>query len=137
MPPCYFVYYNNQMKIAKEIFTETHMDLVKADSEWLGNTTDSSSVVAALIATIAFATSAAIPRGDVAGDVPGHPHFSVPRNGFRKSPTQEAFDKLKYVAIMIYSITCLSVSFFAIMQFSLYFDPLWAPYVKVPSTVTK
>ncbi|KAH7511116.1 hypothetical protein FEM48_ZijujUnG0042300 [Ziziphus jujuba var. spinosa] len=63
MPPHYFVLYNNQRKTPKEIFNETHKDLVKAGGEWLTNTSESCSMVALLIATIAFATSTAVPGG--------------------------------------------------------------------------
>ncbi|KAL6331499.1 hypothetical protein AAG906_011439 [Vitis piasezkii] len=43
--------YNNKGKTAMEIFTETHKQLIKEGGEWLLKTSDSCSVVAALIAT--------------------------------------------------------------------------------------
>ncbi|KAH7517265.1 hypothetical protein FEM48_Zijuj09G0044600 [Ziziphus jujuba var. spinosa] len=54
---------NNKEKSAEEIFTETHTTLVKEGAEWLVKTSESCSVVAALIAAVAFATSASIPGG--------------------------------------------------------------------------
>ncbi|KAK7840638.1 hypothetical protein CFP56_016384 [Quercus suber] len=59
---CYQV--NKDNKTPEEIFNETHEDLVTKGGEWLDKTAESCSVVAALIATVAFATSTAIP-GDI------------------------------------------------------------------------
>ncbi|KAJ6708992.1 ANKYRIN REPEAT PROTEIN [Salix koriyanagi] len=63
MPPNFFVRYNKEGKTPRDIFTETHKDLVKNGGEWLTNTSESCSVVAALIATVAFATSSTVPGG--------------------------------------------------------------------------
>uniref|UniRef100_A0A2N9GMH9 PGG domain-containing protein n=1 Tax=Fagus sylvatica TaxID=28930 RepID=A0A2N9GMH9_FAGSY len=41
-------------------------------------------------------------------------------------------DKLKYAAFPVYAVTCLPITFFAIAQFPLYFDLLWAIFKKVP-----
>ncbi|KAM1169302.1 hypothetical protein ACFX19_031642 [Malus domestica] len=41
-------------------------------------------------------------------------------------------DKLKYAAYPVYAIACLPVTFFAIVQFPLYFDLIWATFKKVP-----
>ncbi|XP_058092412.1 ankyrin repeat-containing protein NPR4-like [Magnolia sinica] len=56
---------NKKDHTPKEVFTETHEDLVKEGSTWLINTSqsDSCSIIAALIATVAFATSATVPGG--------------------------------------------------------------------------
>lgn len=59
----FFNRYNTEGKTAKELFTETHRELVKSGGEWLTNTSQSCSVVAALNATVAFATSATVPGG--------------------------------------------------------------------------
>nr|POF21892.1 hypothetical protein CFP56_55391 [Quercus suber] len=56
---CYQV--NKESKTPEEIFTESHEDLVKQGGEWLNKTSESCSVVAALIATVAFASSTTIP----------------------------------------------------------------------------
>ncbi|ESR34152.1 hypothetical protein CICLE_v10006513mg [Citrus x clementina] len=63
MPRHFFTRFNDNGKTPKEVFTETHKDLVKEGKEWLTKTSESCSVVAALIATVAFATSATVPGG--------------------------------------------------------------------------
>ena len=52
---------NEKRKTPEEIFNETHKELVKQGGEWLSKTSESCSVVAALIATVAFAASTTIP----------------------------------------------------------------------------
>ncbi|XP_058086174.1 uncharacterized protein LOC131233477 [Magnolia sinica] len=59
----FFIHRNNKGRTAKEVFTETHEDLVKDGGTWLTNTSQSCSVVAALIATVAFATATTVPGG--------------------------------------------------------------------------
>nr|POE66721.1 ankyrin repeat-containing protein itn1 [Quercus suber] len=56
---CYQV--NKEGMTPEEIFNETHEELVKSGGEWLNKTSESCSVVAALIATVAFASSTTIP----------------------------------------------------------------------------
>ncbi|KAA8527931.1 hypothetical protein F0562_035200 [Nyssa sinensis] len=63
MPSQFFARYNKKGETAREIFTHTHKDLLKNGCEWLIKTSESCSVVAALIATVAFATSATVPGG--------------------------------------------------------------------------
>ncbi|KAH7573042.1 hypothetical protein ACOSP7_006456 [Xanthoceras sorbifolium] len=63
MPRHFFVRNNNKGETPKEIFTNTHKNLVKEGREWLTKTSESCSVVAALIATVAYATSATVPGG--------------------------------------------------------------------------
>ena len=60
--PEHFRYQINQDKMTPdEIFNRTHAELVKQGSEWLNKTSESCSVVAALIVTVAFAASTTIP----------------------------------------------------------------------------
>ncbi|KAK4560192.1 hypothetical protein RGQ29_009103 [Quercus rubra] len=60
--PSHFCYQlNKEGKTPEEIFNETHEELVKQGGEWLNKTSESCSVVAALIATVAFAASTTIP----------------------------------------------------------------------------
>ncbi|BFG13813.1 hypothetical protein CerSpe_000870 [Prunus speciosa] len=59
----HFVRYNKEGKTSEEIFTTSHKDLHRDGSNWLIKTSESCSVVAALIATVAFATSATVPGG--------------------------------------------------------------------------
>jgi len=63
MPPNFYERYNKDGKTAKQVFIETHAPLVKEGSKWLTKTAESCSVVAALVATVAFTTSTAIPGG--------------------------------------------------------------------------
>ncbi|KAK9945236.1 hypothetical protein M0R45_010761 [Rubus argutus] len=59
----FFARYNKKNQTAKEIFTSSHTDMVKDGGQWLNNTSQSCSVVAALIATVAFATASTVPGG--------------------------------------------------------------------------
>ncbi|KAF2325250.1 hypothetical protein GH714_025725 [Hevea brasiliensis] len=81
MPPHFFPRYNKDNKTSRDIFTETHSELVKSGGEWLTNTSESCSVVAALIATVAFATSTAVPGGvnenSGAPTLESHPAFNA------------------------------------------------------------
>ncbi|XP_034704096.1 uncharacterized protein LOC117928299 [Vitis riparia] len=61
MPPNFFRFHNNENESAKQIFTREHRDLVQKGGQWLNNTATSCSLVATLIATVAFATSTAVP----------------------------------------------------------------------------
>ncbi|KAL4604598.1 hypothetical protein ACB092_10G203000 [Castanea dentata] len=54
---------NNDNKTPADIFTENHKHLVKEGGEWLNKTSESCSVVAALIATVAYTTSTTFPGG--------------------------------------------------------------------------
>ncbi|XP_027340954.1 uncharacterized protein LOC113854250 [Abrus precatorius] len=62
--PDHFAFRNNKDgKIAVEIFLEQHKKLVEEGSEWLKGTSESCSVVAALIAGVSFATASTVPGG--------------------------------------------------------------------------
>ncbi|KAL0414076.1 UNVERIFIED_CONTAM: hypothetical protein Sradi_1609300 [Sesamum radiatum] len=63
VPELFFAHHNTNRETPREIFTRTHQKLVKEGNEWLIKTSESCSVVAALIATVAFATSATVPGG--------------------------------------------------------------------------
>lgn len=54
---------NNEGETPVDIFRDHHESLVKDGAEWLKSTSESCSVVAALIAGVAFATSTTIPGG--------------------------------------------------------------------------
>ncbi|KAJ6708995.1 ANKYRIN REPEAT PROTEIN [Salix koriyanagi] len=60
----FFPLLNHRSESPKEIFSKSHQDLVKSGGEWLINTSQSCSFVAALIATVAFATSTTVPGGN-------------------------------------------------------------------------
>ncbi|XP_068636203.1 uncharacterized protein [Aristolochia californica] len=59
----FFMRLNNVGETAKEIFTKKHRDLVTEGGDWLNRTSESCSVVAALIATVAFAAAVTVPGG--------------------------------------------------------------------------
>ncbi|KAH1054034.1 hypothetical protein GLYMA_08G314100v4 [Glycine max] len=78
--PEHFVFRTNKDdKTAGEIFKQKHKDLVKESSEWLKETSNSCSVVAALIAGVSFATSSSVPGGTEKGkpELEGQPAFDV------------------------------------------------------------
>ncbi|KAM4075530.1 hypothetical protein ACB094_10G176600 [Castanea mollissima] len=64
---------NKKGKTPEDIFNKRHKKLVKDGGEWLNKTSESCSVVAALIATVAFAASTTIP-GDI-NDKSGIPNL--------------------------------------------------------------
>ncbi|KAL6345178.1 hypothetical protein AAG906_013662 [Vitis piasezkii] len=178
-----------EIKWYKRIFTNHHTELVSRGGKWLNDTSSSCSVVATLIATVAFATSTTIP-----GSFKNN-------NGRRNLEHQAAFnlfaisslialcfsvtamvmflaivssrhqeddfhrvlpeklllglttlfisisailvsfcaghffilrDELKRAAFPVYAITCLPISFFALVQFPMYFDVVWTTFRKVP-----
>ncbi|CAL5353757.1 unnamed protein product [Camellia sinensis] len=63
MPKNMLTHQNKEGKTPEQSFMETHTDLMRNDVDWLLKTSDSCTIVAALIATVAFATSAALPGG--------------------------------------------------------------------------
>ncbi|KAH7839168.1 hypothetical protein Vadar_000680 [Vaccinium darrowii] len=54
---------NKDNKIAQDIFTETHKDLVKEGEKWMKDTASSCTIVAALIVTVVFAAAITVPGG--------------------------------------------------------------------------
>ncbi|GMY16803.1 ankyrin repeat and protein kinase domain-containing protein 1 [Fagus crenata] len=189
MPFHFFPHNNKDGKTSREIFIETHSELVKEGSQWLISTSNSCSVVAALIAAVAFASSTTVPGGikeesgtptlenqpafdifaiaslialcfsvtalvmfpsiltsryqerDFGMDLPrklllGLTSLFVSIASMLISSCAGHFfvlkDKLKYAAFPVYAVTCLPITFFAIAQFPLYFDLLWAIFKKVP-----
>jgi hypothetical protein len=189
MPLHFFTRYNKEGKTPKQIFTETHKDLIEKGGRWLDKTSESCSVVAALIATVAFATSSTVPGGVKEGEgtptLENQPAFDIfaisslvalcfsvtavvmflailtsryqERDFGRDLPTKLLVgltslfvsiasmlisfcaghfyvlkDKLRYAAFPVYAVTCLPVTFFAMAQFPLYFDLIWATFKKVP-----
>nr|KYP40681.1 Ankyrin-2 [Cajanus cajan] len=189
MSPQFFRRYNNENKTPRDIFSETHKDLVKSGGEWLKKTSESCSLVAALIATVAFSTSTSVP-GDFKDDtgaptLENMPEFKAfafsslialccsvtslvmflsiltsrfQERDFGKNLPRKLIlgltslfmsitsmmvcfctghffvlkDKLKSVAFPVYAVTCLPVTLFALAQFPLYIDLIWATFKKVP-----
>ncbi|CAL5422034.1 unnamed protein product [Camellia sinensis] len=170
MPLRLFIHYNKADETPKDIFTKSHKDLVKQCGEWLTTTSNSCSVVAALIATVAFSTASTVPGGNSSEGKPtleNQPAFDVfaiaslvalcfsvtavvmflailtsrhQERDFRTSLPRKLLlgltslfvsmiamlvsfcaghffvlkDELKVVAIPVYAVTCLPVTFFAI-----------------------
>ncbi|XP_029125171.1 uncharacterized protein LOC109788840 [Cajanus cajan] len=180
---------NKAEKIAGEIFKDSHKLLVKDASEWLKDTSESCSVVAALLAGVSFATSTTVPGGvnTDTGDpaLKGRPAFQAfalfslmglcfsvtalvmflsiltsrkEIKDFRTSLPVKLLlglsslflsitalfatfcsghffvidDKYKQILILIYAVTCMPVTFYAIAQFPLYVDLVRAITTKVP-----
>ncbi|GMN55950.1 hypothetical protein TIFTF001_025064 [Ficus carica] len=63
MPSSLYLRTNLKGETPSEMFSDTHKALVKAGGKWLTSTATSCSVVATLIATVAFASSTTIPGG--------------------------------------------------------------------------
>ncbi|EXB86896.1 Serine/threonine-protein phosphatase 6 regulatory ankyrin repeat subunit A [Morus notabilis] len=63
MPPRLYLRTNKDGETPREMFSHTHKGLVKAGGDWLTSTATSCSVVATLIATVAFASSTTVPGG--------------------------------------------------------------------------
>ncbi|KAA0038902.1 Death-associated protein kinase 1 [Cucumis melo var. makuwa] len=62
--PNFFVQYNNDGMLAKNIFHDTHQELAKAGAEWLFATSKSCSVLATLVVTVAYASATTVPGGN-------------------------------------------------------------------------
>ncbi|THF94544.1 hypothetical protein TEA_002656 [Camellia sinensis var. sinensis] len=179
MPLHFFPHYNKVNETPKDIFSEAHKDLVEQGGTWLTITSESCSVVAALITIVAFATSSTVPGGNNSENgkpnLKNQPAFDVfaissfvalcfsmtamvmflailtsrlqerdfctdlPRKlllgltslfvsitsmliSFCAGHFFVLKDKLKFVAIPVYAVTCLPISFLAMAQFPLYFD---------------
>ncbi|KAH0978357.1 hypothetical protein GBA52_028076 [Prunus armeniaca] len=189
MPLHFFARHNRIGQTARDLFTESHKNIVKDGGQWLTNTSESCSVVAALIATVAFATATTVPGGikEDSGKptLENQPAFDVfaiaslvalcfsvtamvmflsiltsryEEKDFGKGLPRKLLvgltslfvsiasmlvsfcaghffvlkDKLKYAVFPVYALTCLPVTFFAMVQFPLYVDLIWATFKKVP-----
>ncbi|GAY40624.1 hypothetical protein CUMW_053390 [Citrus unshiu] len=100
MPFHFFVRYNDQNKSAKDVFTETHKELVQAGGQWLTQTSEACTVMAALIATVAFTSSSNVPGG-VNGET-GDPNLK---------------DQLAFNVFAFSSLVALSFSMTALVVF--------------------
>ncbi|RVW13770.1 hypothetical protein CK203_083646 [Vitis vinifera] len=63
LPPHFVVQKNRDRRTPDEIFQIQHQKLEDESKQWLNSTSNSCSFIAALIATVAFASSASIPGG--------------------------------------------------------------------------
>ncbi|XP_047983930.1 protein ACCELERATED CELL DEATH 6-like isoform X2 [Salvia hispanica] len=95
---------NAEGKTPSQIFTKTHSSLVKSGKEWLTKTSEFCAAVAALIATVAFATS---------GTVPGGFHQT---DGYPILKDQQAFKIYSIASLAALSLSIATLaSFFSIM----------------------
>ncbi|RVW75653.1 hypothetical protein VitviT2T_022782 [Vitis vinifera] len=81
VPQDFFMNLNNEDMTPKEVFRTSHKDLVKEGAKWLTATSNSCSLVATLVTTVAFATTATVPGGLKEGssspNLGRHPAFIV------------------------------------------------------------
>ncbi|XP_047179588.1 uncharacterized protein LOC124846356 isoform X1 [Vigna umbellata] len=72
VPEHFYLSSDTEGKTAGQIFEDEHKDLIEKSSDWLKETSESCSVVAALVAGVSFATASSIPGGT---DDEGRPHL--------------------------------------------------------------
>ncbi|XP_027187495.1 uncharacterized protein [Cicer arietinum] len=80
VPQHFYFRSNKNGKTSGEIFKTTHEGLIKESSDWLKETSESCSVVAALVAGVSFATASAVPGGTTDEGRPileGKPAFDI------------------------------------------------------------
>ncbi|KAM6547078.1 hypothetical protein CsatB_027814 [Cannabis sativa] len=104
MPSNFYLRTNKKNQTPQEVFTKNHKMLVKSGGQWLTSTATACSVIAVLIATVAFATSTAIPGG------------TKESNGKPKLENYFAFDMFAILSLvaLCFSITAL-VMFLSIL----------------------
>ncbi|CAK9144632.1 unnamed protein product [Ilex paraguariensis] len=61
---------NNMGKTPRMLFTETHEELVKEGEQWMKDTSNSCTIVAALIVTVVFAAAITVPGGNNSAGLP-------------------------------------------------------------------
>nr|XP_048337274.1 uncharacterized protein LOC107429177 isoform X2 [Ziziphus jujuba var. spinosa] len=104
MPPGITFRPNRDKMTPEEVFSKTHQELIEKGRDWLIKTSESCSVVAALIAGVAFATIASVPGGTL--DTSGKPIFE-------KQPAFQVFSISSLIALC-FAFTAL-VMFLAII----------------------
>lgn len=80
VPQHFYFRSNKSGKTAGEIFKKTHEGHISDSSEWLKDTSESCSVVAALVAGVSFATASTVPGGNTPEGRPaleGKPAFDT------------------------------------------------------------
>lgn len=100
VPPLCFSHHNAKGETPRKIFTQTHEHLVTSGNEWLIKTSESCSLVAALIATVAFATSATVPGG------------LNQENGYPMLMDHEAFDIFSIASLVALCLSVTALVFF-------------------------
>ncbi|CAA2994759.1 Hypothetical predicted protein [Olea europaea subsp. europaea] len=100
IPPLSFAHNNTSGETPRKIFTKTHRKLVKEGADWLIKTSESCSVIAALVATVAFATSTTVPGG--LNEDTGHPVLE----------NQTAFDVFSITSLVALTLAVTALVFF-------------------------
>ncbi|KAK4387990.1 hypothetical protein Sango_2405600 [Sesamum angolense] len=100
IPPQCFAHNNKKGETPRKIFSNTHKKLMKEGTNWLIKTSESCSVIAALIAGVAFATSATVPGG--LNQDSGHPIME----------TRTAFDVFSITSLVALCLSVTALVFF-------------------------
>ncbi|GAY61656.1 hypothetical protein CUMW_211720, partial [Citrus unshiu] len=148
MPRHLFTQFNDNDKTPKEVLAGTRKDLVQEGMEWLTKTFESCSVVAALIATVVFATSATELGGVDQESAKKTIMPGICRESFYLTTLFTSIagilisfcsghsfilkDEMRSATYPIYAAACLPMTLFARAQLPLYFDLIWAIFKKVP-----
>ncbi|RWR75616.1 Ankyrin repeat-containing domain-containing protein [Cinnamomum micranthum f. kanehirae] len=119
MPRHFFARLNSKRQTPKEVLTDTHRELVRVSGKWLTSTAESCSVVAALIATVAFASATTLPGG-VKQDI-GTPVFEG----------EASFDMFAISSLVALCFSITSVTMFLSILTSRY--QVWDFYYSLPS----
>lgn len=156
VPPSYREKANNNGLLPHELFTNEHKDLLSASEKWMKDTASQSMVVAALIATIAFAVAFTNPGGYNREDFPVSRKRAfivffisdaislalattsilmflyILTSRYAEKDFLEALPKklMRGLAALFLSITTMMVAFSASCFFVFYDEELsWVPYV--------
>ncbi|KAJ8634951.1 hypothetical protein MRB53_009218 [Persea americana] len=119
MPRHFFAHLNNKRQTPKEVLTDTHRELVRVSGKWLTSTAESCSVVAALIATVAFASATTVPGGVKQDE--GTPIFEG----------EPSFDMFAISSLVALCFSITSVTMFLSILTSRY--QVWDFYYSLPS----
>ncbi|XP_038970183.1 uncharacterized protein LOC103708122 isoform X2 [Phoenix dactylifera] len=95
----FFMHHNMKGETAQDILTNTHETLVQDAEKWLNNTSQSCSVVAVFIATVAFASATTVPGG-----VDQNSGFPI----FEGKCAFQVFALSSLIALF-FSVTCLTM----------------------------
>ncbi|KAL6339460.1 hypothetical protein AAG906_032995 [Vitis piasezkii] len=127
-----------------EIFQGEHENLEDESKRWLNSTSNSCSFIAALIATVAFASAASVPGGvnqDTGKFLLGLTSLFISIAAMLTCFCSGNFlmlkHQLKYAAIPVYALTGLVMAYFVLKHFPLFIDLMKATFRKVPERIYK
>ncbi|XP_041023321.1 uncharacterized protein LOC121264270 isoform X2 [Juglans microcarpa x Juglans regia] len=105
VPPYFINHRNNQALTAEELFTKQHQELVENGRKWIDQTTKACTIVAVLIATVAFTCAYTIPGGS--NSKTGHPLLleETPFRTFAVSDTLSLCFSLTSVVVFLSIMT--------------------------------